>query len=263
MNILKRELRAGFKLFIFWMIGLFVLVFIGIAKYQGLSAGGTDITSLLESFPRVVLSLLGMVGVDINTLGGYSAILFYFVLICALIYSVHLGSSAVSRESVDKTYEFVFTKPASRTRVLATKLLAGWIYLFFFCVMTVAFSLAAVASLKAAEDVTIPTLLFALSIFLIGSLFIALSALLSAAAKKPDKGSLWGNLAFLYAFILGVAYDMLENGGLLRLISPMKYFAAPDLAAGNFDAVYTVITLALVVVFLYGAFRLFRKKDLL
>lgn len=262
MNILKRELRAGLKPFILWMIAVFVLDFVGIMKFEGVSAGGADMSELLASMPRVLLAVLGMVGVDINTLGGYASILFYFVLICAVIYSVHLGSSAVSRESVDKTYEFVFTKPRTRSHVLAMKLAAAWIYLLLFCVFNVIFSVAAVSTLKTAENITPQLMLFSLSAFLIGSLFIALSAFLSAVAKQPDKGSLYGNLAFLYAFILGVIYDMLENGGLLRLISPFKYFLPADLLMSQFDPVYAGITLLLTVLFLYGAFLRFKKKDL-
>lgn len=262
MNILKRELRAGLKPFILWMIGVFALVFMGVMKFEGINAGGMDMTSLLSSFPRVLIAVLGMSGVDINTLGGYTSILFYYVLICAIIYSVHLGSNAVSRESIDKTYEFVFTKPRTRAHVLLMKLAAGWIYLLLFCILTVIFSVAAVATLKTTETITTQTLMFCLSIFMIGSLFIALSAFLSAVSKRADKGSLYGNLAFLYAFILGVIYDMLEKGGLLRLISPFRYFPAAELLNKQFDLLYAVITIALITVFLYGAFRSFMRRDL-
>lgn len=67
-------------------------------------------------------------------LQGYMGILFYYILICTVIYAVHLGTAAVSRESVDKTYEFVFTKPLSRTRILGWKLSAAFFYLLAFCI---------------------------------------------------------------------------------------------------------------------------------
>lgn len=263
MNILKRELRAGLKPFILWTVGMFILVFIGIAKFQGISAGGADISQLLNQFPRPVLAVLGMAGLDVSTLGGYSAILFYYVLICAVIYAVHIGSSAVTRESVDKTYEFIFTKPVSRDKILAMKLTAGWIFLFIFCVLNAVFSFMAISTLKIADTITGPILLFSLAVFLIASLFVALSAFLAALVRQADKGSLYGNLAFLYAFILGVIYDMLEHGGALRIISPFKYFLSSDLLGSRFDPVFTALSVALTAVFLFGAFRLFRQRDLL
>jgi ABC-2 type transport system permease protein len=188
MNILKRELRAGLKPFILWTVGMFILVFIGIAKFQGISAGGADISQLLNQFPRPVLAVLGMAGLDVSTLGGYSAILFYYVLICAVIYAVHIGSSAVTRESVDKTYEFIFTKPVSRDKILAMKLTAGWIFLFIFCVLNAVFSFMAISTLKIADTITGPILLFSLAVFLIASLFVALSAFLAALVRQADKG---------------------------------------------------------------------------
>ena len=262
MNILKRELKAGLKPFLFWMIGLFVLVFIGIVKYEGLSSGGgQSMSDLLATFPRIVKAVLGITGVDAFTLGGYTAILTYYVLICAVIYAVHLGSAAVSREAVDKTYEFVFTKPRSRAFILAMKLTAAWIYLALFCVFNVIFSILAVQSLKTPENITSQIMLFTASVFLIGSVFVALSAWMAAASKQAEKGSLYGNLAFLYAFIFGVVYNMLENPGILKLISPFSYFNPVDLLNNKLDPVYIGLSVVLSVLFLWLAFVKFKKKD--
>ena len=262
MNILKRELRVGLKAFIFWMIGLFLLSFIGIIKYEGYTSSGS-MTQLLESFPRVVLAVMGAVGVDMSTISGYTAMLSYYILICAVIYGVHIGAASVSRESIDKTYEFVFTKPCSRTRILGLKLLSAYIYLFLFCVFSGVFSMMAVDYLKTSVKINHQIFLFSLSVFLVGALFVALSAFLSSIAKNPEKGTLLGNLAFLYAFILGVVYNMLEKPGLLKLISPFNYFSLPDLVAEKLDPIFTTVTLIITVGLLYFTFTKFNRKDLL
>ncbi len=262
MNILKREQRAGFKVFLFWMIGMFLLSFVGIIKFEGYTSSGS-MTELLESFPRVVLAVMGVVGVDMNTIGGYTALLSYYILICAVIYAVHLGAAAVSRESIDKTYEFVFTKPCSRARVLGLKLASAYIYLFLFCVFNGIFSMIAVAYLKTSENISRQIFLLSLSVFLIAALFIALSAFFASAVKRPEKGTLYGNLAFLYAFIFSVIYNMLEKPGLLKLISPFSYFSPTDLVAGKFDLVYTAVALLLTALFLCWTFALFKRKDML
>ena len=261
MNILKRELRAGRKAFLFWMIGMFLLCYVGIIKYESYTTSGS-MMELLNSFPRVVLAIMGAVGVDIGKLSGYTALMFYYVLICAVIYAVHLGSAAVTRESVDKTYEFVFTKPCSRSRVLGLKLAAAYLYLTLFCIFNGVFALMAVSSLNAAENVTGITWFCTLTSFLVSALFVALSAFFASMAKKPEKGTLYGNLAFLYAFILGVAYNMLENPGVLKLISPFNYFSAVDQVAQKLDVPLTIVTLVLTCAFLLGSFARFGRKDL-
>jgi len=261
MNLFKRELRTGRKAFLLWLLGMFLLCFVGIIKYQSYT-DSDSMTELMASFPRIVLAVMGAVGLDISTLQGYMGILFYYILICTVIYAVHLGTAAVSRESVDKTYEFVFTKPLSRTRILGWKLSAAFFYLLAFCIFNGVFSMLAAAYLKTDESVGKSTFLFSLSVFLIGALFTALAAFFSAAAKQPEKGARYGNFAFFYALVLGMIYNMLEHPGLLRLISPFQYFLASDLISGKLDPLYTVITLVLTTGFLYEAFKIFRKKDL-
>ncbi len=262
MNILKRELRAGVKPFLLWTIALFVLVFAGMIKYTGIEAGGATVGEIIEQFPRIVQAFLGIVGINIETLGGYYAVLAYFALLCGAVYAVYLGGNAVSREASDKTYEFVFTKPRTRSYILSIKLAAAFIYLLLFCVLDYLFSIAATASLGLDENINGEMALFALSLFFIMLLFFTLSAFLSAVSKRAEKGSFYANICLSFAFVMGIVFDMLENGGLLRLLSPLKYFAAADLLASNFDAVYAIICAALSAILLYAAFHSFEKRDL-
>jgi ABC-2 type transport system permease protein len=263
MNILKRELRAGLKTFIIWSVALAFIMFAGLAKYAGMEpSDGGSISDLIAAFPRAVLAVMGMANVDVNTLGGFYAVLAFYAVLCASIYTVHLGMNAVSRESYDKTYEFVFTKPRTRGCILAMKLAAGWIYLLLFCVIHIAVSFFAISSLGIDGDITVQILMFTLSIFLIGSLFLSLSACLSAVSKRADKGSLWGNMAVIYAFILSVVYDLLENPGLLRVFSPFRYFPPSEILNDQLNALYILLTVVLTVFLLFLSFNRFKKKDL-
>lgn len=264
MNIYKRELRAGLKPFIFWSIGLFILVFAGMTKFMGIdaSADSASITELMDKFPRVVLAMMGMAGVDVNTLGGYFSILAYYALICSSVYALHLGSSAVSRESVDKTYEFVFTKPRTRSYILLIKLLSGLSYLTVFCTFSFVFAVSAISVLGFSGNITYQILLFTITIFLISFMFFSLSAFISAATKRAEKGSFYGNLCFLVVFVIGIIYDMLENGGVLKFVAPLKYFTSQDLLEKKLDPIFVSICIVLTVVFLWSTFIKFRKKDL-
>jgi hypothetical protein len=42
MNIYLRELRFGVKPFIFWTLGLCLLIFAGVVKYTGVGAAGDE-----------------------------------------------------------------------------------------------------------------------------------------------------------------------------------------------------------------------------
>lgn len=261
MNIFRLEMRTGRKAFLFWMIGMFFLCFAGIVKFKSYSVGG-GMEELLAAFPRVALAVMGLAGADINTLTGYTALLFYYVLIGAVVYAVIQGAAAVSRESIDRTYEFLFTKPRARARILAAKLGASCVYLALFCLLSGVFVYGAVATLKTGEPIGGVIAACALAVFIVGLLFIALAAFLATIVKKPEKGALYGNLAFLSAFILGVVYNMLENPGLLRIVSPLNYFTSSDLAVGYINPFYALLAITLTTAFACGAFRRFARRDL-
>ncbi len=261
MNILLVSLKNGIKSLLFWLIGLFVLMFAGMIKYTGISgAGDMSITEIIDKFPRIVLAMFGMVGVDINTLGGYYAILAFYAMICAAIYAAGLGANAVSREFSDRTYEFLFTKPISRTYALAMKLSAGILQLTVFSIISLLFSFAAIGYLNLPENISMAVILFSLSLFLVGLVFFALAAFASAVSKRAEKGALYGNLAFIIAFIVGVVYEM-NDFWLFKLFSPLKYFAPWDLLDGKLDPVYLLITIGLFLIFMFGTFRVFDRKD--
>lgn len=258
-NLFWRELRAGRKAFFIWLAVMFLLCFAGIVKYESYSAGG-GITKLMEAFPKPVLAVMGITGIDVNTLSGYTALLYYYIILCVAVYAVHLGFLAAGREAADKTSEFLFAKPLSRKRILSTKLLAAYSYLFLFCLCTGLFALLAAANLKA--NINLLVAVCSLAAFLAGSLFLALGTLFTAFAKRPEKGSLYGNLAFVAAFILAVILNKLINPGIARLFSPLSYFPQGELAAGRLSLPYAGLTLGFTFLLLFFSFRQFNKRDL-
>lgn len=263
MNILRREWKAGWKAFLFWTLGLFGLMFTGVVKSTGItSIEGASAAALVGAFPRIVQAVLGMVGLDMTEFPGFYAVLSRYSALLTAVYAVHLGGGAVSREAADKTYEFVFTKPRTRSFILAQKLLAGWTYLLVFCALTAVFSAMAVSVMKLDVQMTRTFFLFAVSALLFGTVFFAFAALFAAAARSAETGAKLGNYAVLAAFCMGVVHDMLENPGLIRLLSPFRYFQAADLIAGRLDPLYLLLSVLLSGLALMIAFRRFEKRDL-
>lgn len=261
-NILKHELRAGLKAFLLWTLGLFFLVFVGMVKFTGLHGGGaSSVTTLLEQIPKPILAVLGMAGIDVTTLGGYYAVLIYYALICIAIYSVSLGINLVNREVIDKTYEFLFTKPRTRSFILSIKLVVNTLYLAIFCILNCLFSFMAVAALKFENTIGNAIGLYSLVMFILGLMFMSLGAFVAVISKKTEKGSLYGNICILLVFVLGMVYDMLENGEFLRFFSPLKYFIPKDVLNGKLDLLYVAVCLGVTVVLFIKTYVTFEKKD--
>lgn len=262
MNIIRRELRLGLKPFVFWIVGIFVLVVAGLIKFTGVSQGGNSMAMITDQIPRVVQALIGIVGINITTIGGYYSVLFYFVSLCASIYGITLASNAVNREAIDKTYEFIFTKPRSRSYILTMKLLAGIIYLTLFILFNILFSIIGIQMLNLGVSMLKEILMFSSTTYLVSILFFSVTALVSTLVKRPDKGAYYANIFFLVTFVIGIVVDMLDNPGVLRVFAPLKYFLPTDILNGEVQFVYVIISVIVIVLTLIGTYKFFNKKDM-
>jgi len=262
-NIIKHELKTGFKPFIFWALGLAFLVFAGMTKFLGFGGpSGADITVLLDQFPKIFLVMFGMANVDVQSLGGYFSVLQFYALVCVSIYAIHLGTNAVSREAVDKTYEFIFTKPRTRSYILSCKLLAGVLYLIAFCALNLIFSFLALPMLGINNTIQTTIVLYALASFFEGLVFFSLAAMLSTLFTRAELGIKVSNTIFIIAYILSILFDLSENTAVIRPFTPLKYYEAASLIGGKFDILYTAVCLVISAAALFWAFHAFNKRDL-
>ena len=254
MNLFRRELKAGLKPFLLWTLGLFMFIFAGIVKSSAAMADGQFMTELVSKFPRIVIAVMGMANVDIAQFEGFYAVLMQYVFVLAVVYAAHLGNNAVSRESIDKTYEFLFTKPRSRAYILSLKLLAALVFLSVYAVLSLVFSMLAVRQLGLSGDYLSFFVRFSLALWLVGLVFLSLAALCAACVASAEHGARAGNLAILY--------DLLEQPGLLRLLTPFRYFLNAEVIGGTVSLPYIALCLALSAAFLAVAFRRFERRDL-
>jgi len=262
MNLFRKELKSGLKPFLFWTLGLFIFIFAGIVKSSAAMADGQFMTELINKFPRIVVVAMGMANVDISQFGGFYAVLMQYVFVLAAVYAAHLGSNAVSRESVDKTYEFLFTKPRSRSFILSRKLLAALVYLTLYACLSLLFSVLAVRQLALDVDYLGLYLRFAGAMWALELVFFSIAAMFAASMRVSERGARAGNLAVLFTYALAVVYDLLDKPGLLRLLTPFRYFLNTEVLDSVVHPFYLALSFALSIGFLLIAFDRFEKRDL-
>lgn len=262
MNLFRRELKAGLKSFLLWSLGLFVFIFAGIVKSSAAMADGQFMTELVNKFPRIVVATMGMANVDISHFDGFYAVLMQYVFVLTAVYAAHLGNHAVSRESIDKTYEFLFTKPRSRSYILTRKLISALAYLTAYVALNLLFSILAVKQLALSGDYTGLFTRYSMVLWLVGLVFGSLAALCAAAFSSAERGARAGNLCVLTAYALAVAYDLLDHPGLIRLLTPFRYYLNTELMKGGVQLLYIGLGFVLSALFLVGAFVRFERRDL-
>lgn len=262
MNVFIRELKFGYKTFLLWAVVLAVFIIAGSVKYTGVESGGAEMTELFNSFPRIVLAVLGFADIDITSFAGFYGALEVYAMIIVAVYGVHLGRTAVSREQVDKTYEFLFTKPRSRTAILGQKLAAGTVFLLLIAALNLVYSIAGYAVLGLSENLTVSFVFFSLALFVFGLIFMAIAAMISALMRNSETGSLVGNLTIVVCYFIGVAYDMTDGVPVLRVFTPFKYFDPKLLLDHRIDPVFLVLAIAIIIVSCAIALWAFKKRDL-
>lgn len=262
MNLFRRELKAGLKPFLLWTLGLFMFIFAGIVKSSAAMADGQFMTELINKFPRLVVAVMGMANVDISQFAGFYGVLMQYTFVLAAVYAVSMGNNAVSRESIDKTYEFLFTKPRSRSFILAQKLLSALVYLTIYAALNMIFSVLAVKQLNMSAEYSDLFLRYSLAMWLMGLVFLSLSAMFASVFSSAERGARAGNLALLGTYALAVVYDMLEYPAILRPFTPFRYFLNTELIDAVVQPLFAGLCFVLAIVFFFVAFYRFERRDL-
>jgi ABC-2 type transport system permease protein len=269
MNIFIRELRANAKVWLIWALVIVLFNGAGLVKYQGIEAGGSDVVKqLTDAFPKVALAVMGIGDLDMTTFAGYYAVLEFYIGIMAAVYAVALTRNAVSRESVDGTYEFLFTKPRSRSMILSMKLAAAFVCMLLFAVVNLVSSLAFYQTLgempNAADDVMV---MCRFSGWLLAMMLIfgAIAACAAASCRRAETGAQVGNAAVVVAYCAAVGYDMFgdyDAAVVARVIAPFRYFTPADCIDGTVCAPFAVLGAAVVVAGIGVTYAAFTSRDL-
>ena len=84
----------------------------------------SQLSELMSQFPRSIQVITGISGFDLGTVSGYFGVMFLYIALLGTIHALLLGSNIIAKEERDKTSEFLFTKPISRSRVINGKIVS-------------------------------------------------------------------------------------------------------------------------------------------
>jgi ABC-2 type transport system permease protein len=263
MNIYLKELKSHRKSLIFWCIGVFLMVVSGMAKYTGLSSSGESMNDLMADMPKSLQVIMGVGTFDLNTASGFYGLLYIYLLLMATIHAAMLGATIIAKEERDKTSEFLFVKPISRTIIISAKLLAAFTNIVIFNLVTWISSAVIVNKYADGEAVNGDIAVTMIGMFLLQLLFMVMGSAISSLKKRPKTaGSLAAGILLL-TFVLSVAIDLNESIEALKYVTPFKYFEAKNMMyGGGYDTVFVVLTVTLFAVLTVVTYVFYKKRDL-
>lgn len=261
MNIFLHELRACRKSTIIWTISLVALTALFMSMFPTFSKDAEEFKKLLEEFPVELRKAIGLSVDSIATLLGFFSYAFLYLKLAGAIQAMNLGTSILSKETREKTADFLLTKPVTRVQVVTSKLLAAVVSLVVTNIVFVTLTLL-IASIVAGDDFSKKALLLvSLTLFLIQLMFLAIGILVSVIFPRI-KSVISVSLGTVFGFfMLGMISSTTEDTG-LRYLTPFNYF---DSAYITKNMAYETSFLIVETIFFISAvtcsYYLYVKKD--
>ncbi|MFD6210197.1 ABC transporter permease subunit [Peribacillus sp. NPDC060253] len=263
MNIFLKEMKYHRKSLIFWSIGVFLMVISGMTKYEAYSSSGQSINDLIADIPKSLRAVLGFSDLDLMKASGYYGMLFLYLLLMATIHAVMLGATIIAKEERDKTSEFLFVKPVSRSKVITTKLLAAFTNIIIFNLATFLSSIILLGKYSDGEAVNGEIAILMAAMLFLQVLFMVIGSALAAVKKKPKTAASVAAGILLLTYMLSIVIDLNENIEGLRYFTPFKYFEAKNVMyGGGLDVLFVVISLILILTLLVVTYVFYKKRDL-
>ncbi|HSX58552.1 MAG TPA: ABC transporter permease subunit [Candidatus Saccharimonadales bacterium] len=137
-KILLQTFKFQRRSFIFWTIGIILLVALYISVYPSIRDSSKALTDYLDKLPEAFKSIVGEASTYITPSGYINTEMFSMMLpLIILIYSIGFGSGAISGEEENGTLEIALANPIRRSRILLEKFGALILSVGFLCIIIV------------------------------------------------------------------------------------------------------------------------------
>jgi ABC-2 type transport system permease protein len=262
MNIFRRELKVHRWGLFFWCLGMVLLVMSGMAKFAAYKQAGQSVEEIMRALPKAVQVIFGLTGFDLTKASGFYGILFLYLAVMAAVHAVLLGAGVISEEERDRTSEFLYAKPVSRSKALTGKLLAGLTDLVILNLVTLGSSFLFVGSFGKGETFANEILVLMVGLFFLQLIFFSIGALVAGTARKPKAAGTRATSIMLLTFLLFYLINLNESLDPLKYLTPFKYFDAALLMKDGLNPVFVGLSVLIVVVAIAGTYYFYSERDL-
>jgi ABC-2 type transport system permease protein len=263
MNIFLREIKANIKSLFIWCMAMVAMIGGGMGKYAGFTGAGESINDMLDIYPKSLLNIMGISGFDLSTAIGFYGVLFLYLILLAATHAIMLGAGIIAKEERDKTTEFLFAKPISRSRVITFKLLAGLLNIIILNVVTLIGSLIVVNYFNKGDDITNDIIILMMGMFILQLIYISIGALLASIRKKSRDVAYSATGILLITFMLYMVTNINEGFEALKYFTPFKYFEAEPIILGRgINFLFIILSGVIMGISLIVTYESYRGRDL-
>ncbi|MDF2926609.1 MAG: hypothetical protein K0R57_5523 [Paenibacillaceae bacterium] len=263
MNMYLHELKSLRKAAVIWSCSMIALAALFLSIYPSMARDAAEFKTMLGSYPASIRAMLGINLDYITSILGFYSMIFSFISLCGAIQAMNFGVSILSKESRERTADFLLVKPVSRSSIVSAKLLAAFTMILATDIVFYTAS-AVIANAVRTSDYS-HKLFFMINLVLlfIQLIFLAVGMVISVFFNK---------LKNVLPLSLGVVFGFYMVGALIatgtkdeaaRYASPFKYFDIPyiiDNAA--YEVQYLIISGIIIAAAVAASYVIYNRKDI-
>lgn len=263
MNMYIHELKYLRKSAIKWTIALIALAAIYLLMYPSVANDAEDYRKLLSGYPEAIRAMLGINLDYITSILGFYSMVFSFIALCGAIQAMNLGVSILSKETRERTADFLLVKPVSRASIVTAKLIAAFTIIIATDIIFYGVSSIIATSAKTEDFSWKLFFMINLTLFFLQLIFLALGMAISVFFKKI-KSVLPISLGVVFGlYMIGALIATEKNNEVARFISPFKYFDTTYIIKNaNFEGPYLIASMIIIVFSILVSYIIYIKKDI-
>lgn len=261
MNIFLYEMKAYRKSLIIWACSMAALAVLYIFMFTAISNDIEEFQQVLRNMPEMVRKALSLYVDSISNLNGFYSFVFTYIVLCGAIQAMNLGTSIISKEVREKTADFLMTKPISREKILASKILAAFVSLVVTNAIYLAITVPMTFIVQSEFSMKI-FLMISATMFFVQLMFMALGVIVAVAIGKI-KSVISISLSTVFGFFIIGSLGSIIGDEAARYASPFKYFDAVYIMENaSYEVSFIIVGTVFVIAAIAASFLLYVKKDI-
>ncbi len=259
--MIKKELKQNFKSFIIWssiLAGMLIVVFL---VYPSISKDKDMLNQMLEMFPSEMLKMFNMDLINLSTVSGWMLSEGYmFITLLGGCFSSILASNILVKEESDKTIEFLYSNPISKTKIITSKILGSLIYVFGINIVSFIIS---IIGFKLSNDLNMTnTLLMEIGSLSICLILYFITFFISVFFKSVKKSMGVAMAVSLGTYLIKIISALSEKLNVLKYFSPYEYFDTRYILINSaFELKFIIIGIFVSVICIFGSYYFYNKKE--
>lgn len=264
MNIFSFELKKYLRSLWIWILSLIAILLLYMAFYPMLAEDAALLDLFLEHYPEELLKAFGMGGeLSMATVEGFFAFSFAFAQLCIAVQSAYYGFQFLSVEERELTADFLYSRPASRKRILFSKYLAAICALLITNAGLWAGAFISIEWFRGDNTYdlwAVISLLLSVPVF---QLFFFSAGFLATALTRKIPSVVGPAVGLAFVLYILNALRRIVGGELLALISPYYHFD-PNyiLRQGDWDIALVSLSAGFIIIANVAAYLLFLRRDI-